>query len=148
MKHPIGLVVCCTNFVVMSTGFDSTTPFLFVPFQPAFLVKEGFPSALDFLPPSVLDLCMVLMAQPILKSTKQSTTAIVAGRSRTPCLMSSVYAHPCNPNMKLNILSSSHMFMISNIRELKSFTYSLTEHVCLSRFKDSFASHVALESRT
>ena len=65
MKHNTSLVVCYTYFVVVSTGFDYVTPFL-VPFQPTFLLKEGFPSALDFLLLSVLDLLIVLMVLPIL----------------------------------------------------------------------------------
>ena len=65
MKHPIGLVVCYTYFVVVSISFTYATPFS-VPFQLAFIVNKGFLFALHFLPPSVLDFLVVLTTFPIL----------------------------------------------------------------------------------
>ena len=57
MKHPTIRVVCYTNLVVFSTGFPPATGFLSCFFHPGFL--EALPTALAFLLPSDLGLCVV-----------------------------------------------------------------------------------------
>ncbi|KAI9194600.1 hypothetical protein LWI28_007473 [Acer negundo] len=65
--------------------------------------------------------------------------------SFTPCLFNYACAYFCKPDMKLNNLSSSDMFWMSNINELKSFTYSLQEPVCFSFLRDSLANQLVLQ---
>ena len=78
---------------------------------------------------------------------RQSATTIAADKSFTPCLLNSVCAQPCNPNTKLNNLSSFNIFLISSIKELNSLTYSRRVPFCLSLLKDSQASYDAFWGR-
>ncbi|KAG5557024.1 hypothetical protein RHGRI_007316 [Rhododendron griersonianum] len=57
-----------------------------------------------------------------MKSANPSAVATADGKSLIPSLSSSNCAQFCRPDMKLNTLSSSDMFLMSNIKELNSFT--------------------------
>lgn len=57
-----------------------------------------------------------------------------ASLARIAFFLNSFWAHPCNPNMKLKSLFTSTISLMSRIKELNSFTQSLTKPICFSSF--------------
>lgn len=81
------------------------------------------------------------------KSTKASAVAMAEGRSSTPCRCSSRYTQSWRPNIKLNSLSASDMFLISSSNELNSLTKSLTDPIFFNYFNESLATPLILHGR-
>lgn len=70
-----------------------------------------------------------------------------ANPSHPASLVKSVPTHDWRPDMKLKSLFSSDIFLMSSIKELNSFTYSLTVPVCFNFLSESLATHAVLQGR-